>query len=380
MPKAHLTDITVRSLKPPDRGQATYWDDSMPGFGCRISQGGTKSFVLMHGVNRQLTTIGRYPTLSLAEARRGAKRLLAERTLGKNQLPTISFSDARDRFLSDCAQKNSPRTVYDYTRLLERHFRLGNVPLSEITTEDIMRRVNKLSETPSEQNHAFVAVRAFFRWAVRHRYLQHNPLEALTLPAKVRSRERVLNDQELAAVYGRSRAFPFPHGPIVSLLLLTGQRKSEIGSLRWEWIDEAERTVTLPSEMTKNRHSHTFPYGDLFAAILSEVPRQSAYLFPAARAHVRGQATTVFNGWAACKREFDKPFDFPAYRLHDLRRTFSSRLAALGTPLHVTERLLNHRSGAISGVAAIYNRHSYMSEMRDAISVYEQHLENLLVS
>ena len=86
-------------------------------------------------------------------------------------------------------------------------------------------------------------------------------------------------------------------------------------------------------------------------------------------------------GWAPTKPKFDATLENVApYTLHDLRRTFSSCLAALGTPIHVTEKLLNHVSGTVSGVAAIYNRHTYMDEMREAITDYEETLATLVNS
>lgn len=378
MPKIHLTDISIRALTPPSKGQITYWDDTTPGFGVRVSQGGAKSFVLVSGANRQRTTIGRYPTIKLSDARTEAKRVIAEHTLGKTRYSAISFEQARDRFLSDCERRNKPRTVQDYTRLLNRHFRFSKTPISEISTQELMRRINRLNDTPSEQNHAFIAARVFFRWAARNRLIERSPLEDMSLPAASRSRERVFTEAELSEVYRTARAHPYPYGAIISLLLLTGQRRGEIASLKWGWIDAEAQTITLPSTITKNKRAHTFPYGHTAASVLEEIPELGEYIFPATRSHVRGKATTIFNGWPKAKVFFDKELEnVEPYTLHDLRRTFSSTLAALGTPIHVTEKLLNHVSGSLSGVAAIYNRHTYMDEMRQAIHTYENHLISL---
>src|SRR5580693_589337 len=110
-----LTDIAVRNLKPPERGQVTLTDDSLPGFGLRVSQGGTKSFVLVHGKTRERVTIGQYPAISLADARSEAKRFLAKRTLGKARPKSIAWDEAKTLFLAACAQKNKSRTLDDYT-------------------------------------------------------------------------------------------------------------------------------------------------------------------------------------------------------------------------------------------------------------------------
>ncbi len=378
MPKTQLTDISVRALKPPAQGQVTYWDKSLAGFGVRVSQGGAKTFVLVYGANRRRISIGRFPAIKLSDARTEAKRLIAEHTLGRTRRSTVPFDEAKERFLASCEQRNMPRTVRDYRRLLNRHFRFSKTPLTEVSAQEIMSRINRLSGTPHEQNHAFVAARVFFRWAVHNHLIDRSPLEGMSLPAATRPRERVLTRDELAAVYNAARDYPYPYGPIVTLLILSGQRRGEIASLQWEWINTDERTITFPSFFTKNKRTHTFPYGECVAAVLADLPELNEYVFPASRSHVRHQPTTVFNGWPKAKVTFDQHLEHVApYTLHDLRRTFSSNLAALGTPIHVTEKLLNHVSGTLSGVAAIYNRYTYMDEMRDAIHAYEKHLKLL---
>lgn len=379
MPKLRLTDVTVRALEPPSKGQVTYWDEVLKSFGCRVSQGGSKSFVVMHGTDRQRVTIGRYPVISLSDARAEARRILAEHTLGKFRPQSITFQDAVVEFLTECAQRNKERTVSDYHRLLNRHFRFGRVQLTNISQQEVMGRIRSLANTPSEQTHAFVVARAFFKWAVRNRMIERSPLEGQRLPAPRSSREHVLSDHELAHVYQVSLKQPYPYGAIVALLVLTGQRRGEIAALEWEWIDRDAQTITLPASITKNRRSHTFPYGAAVTAIIDGLPEINEYLFPASRSHVRGKSTTVFNGWPKAKVAFDRELeDVAPYRLHDLRRTFSSTLAALGTPIHVTEKLLNHVTGSLGGVAAIYNRYSYMDEMREAIERYEDHLAKLI--
>ncbi|HUE45424.1 MAG TPA: tyrosine-type recombinase/integrase, partial [Aestuariivirgaceae bacterium] len=174
---------------------------------------------------------------------------------------------------------------------------------------------------------------------------------------------------------------PYPFGPIVQLLVLTGQRRSEIAALRREWVNNDERRITFPGTITKNRRTHVIPYGDNVHRILSDLPNVGDDYFPAARTHVRGKPTTVFNGWSKAKAEFSKTLDNVApWTLHDLRRTLSSTLAALGTPIHVTEKLLNHTSGTVSGVAAIYNRYNYMPEMHTAVAAFEGCLNGMLKS
>jgi integrase len=371
-----LTELMLKAAKPPEHGTAMLWDGALKHFGVRVSQGGAKSFVILTGSGRR-QTIGRFPTLSLSVARTRAKELLAEYTLGKTRPRAVAFNDVLVGFLEACEQKNRPRTVRDYRRLLSRHIDFGRKNLSEITRHDISRKLDRLKDTPSEQNHATAAAKIFFAWAHRHGYIDRNPCEGLVTVKRL-SRERVLSDDELRAVLKTALDGTSPFSHIVALLILTGQRRGEIASLRWEWINLTDRTITLPATVTKNKRTHTFPYGDMVAELLERIPRQGDYLFPAAREQVKGKSATVFNGWGKPKEAFDELCQVSDWQLHDIRRTFATNLAALGVAPHVTERLLNHVSGTISGVAAIYNRFRYADEMRDAIQRWENRLARLL--
>ena len=371
MPTNHLTDLSIRALPPPPSGQSTHWDHGLPGFGVRVSQGGTKTFVVVHGVERRRYTLGRFPAISLKQARDEAKRLQAGLTLGLiERRPSPKYTDALELFLAATAQKNRPRTVNDYRRLLTRHFAFGLKRLGEISRADIQAKLNRLRDIPSEQRHAFVIAKIFFNWAAREEHIDANPIASMQAPSRPNVRERVLRPEELAAIFTKAGDRPWPFGPIVQLLALTGQRRGEIAALHWSWIDQTERLITLPSSFTKNHRTHTLPYGDRVAAVLETLPQMGEYVFPG-----RTEKAPHFNGWGKCKQQFDGTLaDVGPFVLHDLRRTFSSTMAQLGTPIHVTEKLLNHVSGTISGVAAIYNRHSYIDEMRTAIAAYDDYL------
>lgn len=390
-----LTDTSVRSLASPPKGQKIYFDDGFPNFGCRVSQGGSKSFVVQHGPNRHLITLGRYPVLSLKNAREIAHERLAEITLGRHRPKSIAWDDAVAQYLDDCKQHNRSRTVADYTRLLARHFPFGRMRLADITYDDINRKISRLADTPSEQNHALVVVKIFFAWAMRppRRYLHQDPCQGM-VRAKRPARERVLTDTELAAIFATTMQGVDAFSCIVALLILSGQRRTEIGALKRSYIDDQNQIITLPGAATKNGRAHTFPCGPLAASMLTRIPRidNEDYLFPASRAHVRGLPTTSFNAWAKAKHDFDarvrKTAPIADYQLRDLRRTAATSWARLGVAPHIVEKLLNHTfgtlinrtDGVVSAVAGVYNRHAYLDEMRAAMSLWERHLKGLLKS
>lgn len=365
--KLRLTDMAVKKINLPESGQVTYWDESTPAFGLRCSPK-SKSFVVMFGEKRRLKTLGRYPSLSLADARRDAKQFLSEASFGKHQEVRVSFELAKERFITDCEKRLRPITVREYKRHL--NFFGFKKDLAQLERSDVYRKLDELSETPTNQNYAFTALKVFFNWCVRNQYMDHNPIAADKKPARLKSRDRILDDEELKALYSYVRNNRSLFHDMVALLILTGQRRTEVGHLRWDEIDEG--CLHLSDERTKNHRSHTLPLPPTAMYILETRESDSMYVFAGK------DPEKPFNGIRRVKEALDKAVDIEHFTLHDLRRTLSSNMARLGVPIHVTEKILNHQSGSFGGVAGIYNRHSYLSEMKDALAQYDAFLENLI--
>jgi integrase len=372
-----LTDLTVRHLKT-EAKQRSYFDDTVQGFGVRVSPGGTKTFVLVHGPARERISIGRFGVISLADARAEAKRILAERTLGARRPKHVRFDVALTEFCEGhCNRKNRPGTAYETKRLLTKHFLppFRRRCLDDISDADIGKIIEGLLDTPSTANHAFTAARTFFRWVAKspRRYVPYSPMASMALPTPPVRRRRVLTDEEIVAVWRTAEARTDDYGTIVRLLLLTGQRRGEVAALHRDFI--AGDLVTLPEELAKNHQEHTYPLGDLAQSLL---PTHDGLLFPAK------DGTTPTNHWSECKTGLDEECPIAPWQLRDLRRTFATKLAGLRVPPHIIERLLNHKlgtmqiGGEISAVAAVYNRHMYLDEMREAIALWEKHLALLL--
>jgi integrase len=374
MPVAHLTDVVVSRLKTP----GTYYDKTTPAFAIRVGKR-RKTWFVIRGRERLRTNIGTYPTMSLAEARKEAKRLLTEAPTRNSRM---TFQAAYELYKEVLSSKK-PRTQRDYKRMLDKYFtpKLGRKRLAEIAFEDVTALTQDLRA--SEQAHALAVARTFLRWCVRppRRYIPHSPLEGLRV-INGKSRTRVLSNDELVTVWRAAEAQGYPHGTIVQLLLLTGQRRGEIAHLSRPWIDERARTITLPDWVTKNNRGHTFPYGELVAQILERVPRFNStdLLFPSKVSDER-----PISGWSKYKRELTDGVS--GWTLHDLRRTFGTKLAELAVPPHIVERLLNHTMGSIgnradsivSAVAEVYNLATYLPEMRQAIEdKWEPFLKKLL--
>lgn len=417
-----LTDLRVQSLKPPERGQKAYGDETLPGFALRVSQGGTKTFTLMVGRDRQLITIGRYPIISLADARTEAKRLLAERTLGKHRPGRRTYGEALKEFVEEKTAKNRSRTILENERLLTKYLpNAQNRPLSDFTSEEVRKVLTKLKNTPGTQLHVFWALKTFLNWCFKRGYVDASPVARFEPPQQIKFRTRILSDEELRAVWKAAETIGGNFGKITQLLILTGQRRSEIGSLQTSWItctssstspsatsldisragveeryskpdcedtrllaaketsSEHRRicTITLPSSITKNKRSHTFPVGGLGGTIISfSLSSSSDYVFGS-----RGSdGKKPFNGWSKSKAQLDKKITegrdklsppFGPWTLHDLRRTYATNLQRLGIKLEIIEALLNHVSGTRAGIVGVYQRHRYEEEMREAVATFE---------
>jgi len=337
-------------------GRVIHWDGIVKHFGVRITSGGLKTFIVLLGSGRR-QSIGRYPTITLAQARDKAKRILAERTLGRHQVSSVSWQEATEKFIEACRSKNRRRTHAEYERTLKRYFAFGTTRLSEISKQHIAQKLEKLNATPSQRAHALVICKMFFRWAIASGYLDVDPTAAFKRNRQKR-RARVLSDEELRCLWracGQTEAsedrhesslvpsqdqdveatprLPASYCTIVKLLLLTGQRRGEIAALRTSFVDG--NVVTLPDTLTKNGREHAFPLLNRAAAILLGVEidttQNDAFFFPA-----RGKADSPFNGWSKSMTTLRTILgkDFKHFTLHDLRRTFRSNLGRIGVAPH----------------------------------------------
>jgi integrase len=355
-----LTDITVRTLP-----EGLHLDVRLPSFGIRVGKR-RRTWIVIKGKNRTKISLGHYPAMSLADARKRAMAELSKSTSPSETAMMPSYAEALAEFQVIHVADLRPRSAYQLSRNLTRHFQWKK-PLDQITHQDVLAALDDI-EARSQRAHALKDIRTFFNWCIP-RYLKTSPCIGIKKPAQ-KPRDRVLAEDELCKVWNRARQIGYPYGTIVLLLILTGQRLGEIAGLHWDWIEEG--VVTFPSEITKNARSSKIPLGMMARLIIDRTPRHSLLLFPA-----RGHATRAFNGFGASKKSLDK-CGVENFTHHDLRRTFATSVARLGVRLEVTEKLLNHLSGSLGGIVGVYQRHEFMEEMREAISRYETWLSHIL--
>ena len=221
-------------------------------------------------------------------------------------------------------------------------------------------------------NRVLTVIKKLFGWAVARDLIVLSPAAGVEAPGKETARDRVLTDTELKAVWEVCQALGYPFGPLFRLLILTGQRRGEV--VRMAWPDIENGTWTLPREITKSDRLHVVPLSGLAIETIEAVPKIEGcdLLFPSRRGTDR-----PLSGFSRAKRQLDTLSGVERWRLHDLRRTVASGLARFQTPPHVIEAVLNHRSGTISGVAAVYNRYSYLDEKRQALEAWARHVQGL---
>jgi integrase len=346
--------LTIRSLP-----EGLHFDSKLSSFGIRVGKR-RKTWIVIKGKNRTKVSLGHYPSISLQEARRAAHLALGTPHQPK-AVPTVP--EALEAFLTQERWKASSKYVLE--KNLRRYCRWTR-PLDKITHEDVAQVIDAIPTLGAKRS-VLKDIKTFFSWCVP-RYIPQSPCTGLKAIRYV-PRERVLTKDELKRVWNAADEYPF--GTIIRLLILTGQRRAQITALQWQWIKDD--TIQFPGSIMKNGMSHTIPLGSLADKIIGTISKtESPYLFPSRR----GEGNH-FSGWGKLKYRLDTKANVSDWTIHDLRRVFSSGLASLNVPIHVTEKLLAHTSGTISGVAAIYNKHAYFDEQTAALQAWEDWLSSL---
>ncbi len=262
-------------------------------------------------------------------------------------------------------------------RVLTREFgtRWGRHAVGAITKNEVTGAIDSIVArgSPGSAARSFAIVRRFFNWCVERGTIEVSPCQGLRSPTAPNARERVLGDEELRAVWSASLAMGYPFGTVVQLLTLTAQRKGEVVGCEWSELDLKTGTWTIPAERNKSKRTHTVALSRLTSEIVETIPRlHERWLFPSE------EGEGLISGFSKWKDRLDVASGVPEWRLHDLRRTAATGMARLGVAPHVIERILNHTTGILGGVAGIYNRFQYLPEMRAALELWAEHIAKVV--
>jgi integrase len=361
------------------------FDDNMPGFGLRVRNSGTRehrTYILQYkiGPKQRRMTLGSVAKIGLGEAQRKARKHFGKIADGKDPAnekavarteASHTFDVIASEFLRVQQAKIKPRSYEETQRFLQKHWRpLHRLALASITRAAVAAQLRIIAKEhgPVAADRARAALSKFFSWAMGEGLAQTNPVIGTNKAASDnKARDRVLTDKELATLWN---GLPDnDYGRIVRLLILTGCRRDEIGSLRWSEIDTGNRMIVLPGERTKNSRTHHIPLSKIALDIIESIPRRVS------RDFVFGEGKGGFSGWSKAKAALDIQLDLKPWRLHDLRRTASTRMADAGVQPHIIEAVINHVSGHRAGVAGVYNRSTYENEKRAALEALSNYVK-----
>jgi integrase len=286
---------------------------------------------------------------------------------------TDRLGDVLEAYIAQHVSAN--RSAAEITQLLRREVgdAWGHKSLHDISKRDIVELVSAIDQrgAPAAANKTLKSIKTFLGWCVGRAILDKSPAEGVPLPGREEARDRILSDVELAKVIRAARTMGGPYGGIVEFLALTGQRREEVARSTWEEFDFGRGTWTLPKERAKNGKSHIVHLSDGAIVVLKRMPKRGPYVFT-----IHGPKP--FRRFSAAKRKLDALSGVTGWRLHDLRRTCVSGMARLGIAPHVADKVLNHQSGTISGVAAVYQRHDFLAERKEALDRWAAHAERLM--
>ncbi|ATN32987.1 hypothetical protein ACO34A_04125 [Rhizobium sp. ACO-34A] len=387
-----LTPKLLDNLPPAEGKRYEVRDELVTGLHIRVSNAGNKVWYLATRVDEKQKRIklGTYPVLSLKDAREKAQMILRDIQLGTFQQcdvepepKVLTLGDVIPQFITRYAQRHTKDWKGTESVLLRMNG-LHRMPVNAIKRGDVTRELERLISDIGEKggkgtraNRGLAAIKKLYSWCIDQGIVEISPVVGLKPLIKEVSRDRYLTYDEIITYWKGCEAEGYPFEQFGKLLLLTGQRRDEIASMRWSELDLHRGTLTLKAERTKNGTPHIVPLSRQALDILRSIPRflGSDYVFTST-------GRTPISGFGRFKDRLDTfvGMDAEDWRFHDVRRTAATNMAILKVQPHIIEAVLNHKSGIVSGVASIYNRHAYFDEKREALQIWADHVMELTSS
>jgi integrase len=378
-----FTTRTLDALKTPTSGQVERFDSVCRGLSIRIGTSGRKtwSFFYRDMGKRSRTTLGTYPSLSLADARvkadsirRGLQAGVTPRQQDaeKKRAGTVAtlFDDFERRYT-----KPRKRTWKRDRQMFELDIRsaIGDMAPRDVRRSDIVAMIDRIADrgSPIAANRTLALASKFFNWAVGRDIIEYNSASRVSKPGVEQQRSRVLSEDEIRAFWRASTMEPAHNSVLFRLQLITLQRSGEALSMRWE--DISDNWWTIPGERSKNGLPHRVWLPDAALTLINQMKfpaKSSQWVFPSRTDP--SQSRSAANKAIIRIRKAGGLQDF---RTHDLRRTGASFMASMGISRLVISKVLNH---AEQGVTAVYDRHTYDREKRQALDAWSTQLEAIV--
>jgi len=400
MPSQKLTDLTCQSAKVPsvEEGQREIWDTVLPGFGLRLNPGGRKSFVLMVrirglGIQRRIT-IGTYPQMSLAKARKEARKHIENAQAGidpreaieaerrtrakakqdKERRSRRTFGKIAEDFIQDYARVNLPRYWREMERMLKKDaFPLWETwPIHEVSRADVKELIRLKGRTaPVMANRLLQVLGMLFSWAAKEELVEASPVVGIDRPAKEVERDRILTDDEVRAIWiAADEKLGHPFGTLIKLLFTTAQRRNEVAGMQWDEFDLDTGHWSIPGSRAKNGKGHLCPLSPLAVEVLKATPETGTYVISSG---VRGDKPV--SGFSKAKLLLDKHSGVTDWRFHDIRRTVATKIRGLGIDRVTVSKVLNHSE---SGITKVYDRYAAEPEKEQALRRWGEELRRIV--
>lgn len=390
MSSQKLTKGFIENIQQGEK-DTVWWDAELKGFGIKVTPKGRKVFIVQYrpkghkGAARKYT-IGVFGAWTVQQARDRAREVLVSGSQGhdvgsieqaqRQKSSSDKINDLVLQFLEKYASQN--RTEAETKRIFNNDVVpvIGKKSIHVITKHELISIVEgiKVRGAPIMANRTLAALKKFFNWCVSRAIIDKSPADGIAAVVKEKSRERVLDDNEINSIFSATRKMGYPFGSIVQLLFLTAQRRDEVAQMRWSEIDFTTATWSIPASRAKNGKSHDVHLSPCAVDILQSQSRiliadgmESDFVFTTT-------GTTAFSGFSKAKKALDQLAGVSEWRLHDIRRTVITAMSRLRVQPHVTEAILNHKSGVISGVAAVYHKHQFLDERKDALNKWCDYL------
>ena len=372
MSRVRITDRTLSKQHdiPPDQKRIELWDNLLPGFGVRVTGRGVKSYFVVTRLGRQKirVTLGKYPALPLADARDKAREVLESAMGGVDPRRTTPTAPKTIEALIEEFERRhlpnlKPKTQMQYRNALKnfaQRFK-GRDPVT-INKREVRAMLDDMVDdgTPIHANRNLAVVRKLFNWAVERGILDVSPCYGLKAPLKEKQRTRFLCMAEIKSLWSVLDTVHPIQSAFVRTLLLTGQRRETVATMRRSNIENG--VWTIPREKMKGDRTHSIPLPSQLIELIDILPRQGDEDIVFTH-----DGRSTFSGYSKLKQRLDEAAPMDEWRYHDLRRTAGTHIARLGFQRLVVSKILGHVE---SGVTQIYELHSYDEEKKTALQAW----------
>ena len=386
-----FTEQMLRKLKLPPKGQQQdYFEKLNRGLTLmlRVSYGGTKAWrVVTYERGRpSVRTLGHFPELSVAKAKKAA--FAFDPRAAKAATAAGSFKDVAEQWLRLYVDKKGLRSKGEIVRQLETYVypAWAGTPFFEIRRKTVNELLDKIADKGTSMADGVLAtLRSIMNWYATRDSDYNSPIvkgmRRDPRSARERARQRILNDDEIRALW-KAAEISGPFGAIVRLLLLTGQRREKVASMKWSDVKDGVWTIATEKREKGNAGSLRLPLIAVEIIAAQDEIVGNPFVFPGnerSRRHKTADRSRPpnFNSWSKSKSKLDArlPAEMPEWTLHDLRRTARSLMSRAGIPRDHAERVLGH---AIAGVEGVYDRHAYEDEKAEALEKLAKLLDQII--